>query len=158
MEIRRVCVYCASSERSDPAYRHAAFQVGELLASSGIEIVYGGVSFVFTGDVTRDVERTLAPSFNRAPIRILKVPHHGSGTSSSQEFLGTLRPDVAVISAGRGNPFGHPVASVLERYRNIGAAIYRTDEDGAVSVETDGTKVTITAFTGRRLTLTTYGR
>ena len=77
-------------------------------------------------------------SFTRAPIRILKVPHHGSATSSSQEFLEALRPDVAVISAGRGNPFGHPVASVLERYRNIGAAIYRTDQDGAVIVETDG--------------------
>ena len=116
--------------------------------SEVIEILYGGVSFVFTGDVTRDVERTLAPSFNRAPIRILKAPHHGSATSSSQEFLEALRPDVAVISAGRGNPFGHPVASVLERYRNIGAAIYRTDQDGAVIVETDGTTVRVTTFNG----------
>jgi competence protein ComEC len=126
--------------------------------SEVIEILYGGVSFVFTGDVTRDVERTLARSFNRAPIRILKVPHHGSATSSSQEFLEALRPDVAVISAGRGNPFGHPVASVLERYSNIGAAIYRTDQDGAVIVETDGTTTRVMTFNGRKLTLTTNGR
>ena len=102
--------------------------------------------------------RRSRPSFARAPIRILKVPHHGSATSSSQAFLDALRPDIAVISAGRGNPFGHPVPAVLERYRNIGAAIYRTDQDGAVSVETDGTTVRVTTFTGRKLTLTTTGR
>ena len=126
--------------------------------SEVIEIVYGGVSFVFTGDISREVERTIAASFARAPIRILKVPHHGSATSSSQLFLDALGPDIAVISAGRGNPFGHPVASVLARYRDAGAAIYRTDQDGAVSIETDGTYVRVTTFTGRRLTLTTHGR
>ena len=116
------------------------------------------LSFVFTGDIGREVERTIAPTFTRSPIRILKVPHHGSATSSSQFFLDTLRPDIAVISAGRGNPFGHPAPTVLERYRNVGAAIYRTDKDGAVTVETDGTTVRIFTFNGRRLTLTTYGR
>jgi competence protein ComEC len=123
--------------------------------SEVLEIRYGGVSFVFTGDIGRDVERAIASRFTRAPIRILKVPHHGSATSSSQAFLDALRPDIAVISAGRGNPFGHPVASVLERYRNIGAAIYRTDQDGAVTVETDGNTVRVRTFTGRKLTLTT---
>jgi competence protein ComEC len=126
--------------------------------SEVIELRYGGVSLVFTGDIGREVEQEIAPSFERVPIRILKVPHHGSATSSSSAFLHAVRPDVAVISAGRGNPFGHPVASVLERYRNRGAAIYRTDQDGAVSVETDGTTVRVRTFTGRRLTLTTYGR
>jgi competence protein ComEC len=126
--------------------------------SEVIEIRYGGVSFVFTGDIGRDVERTIAPRFSRAPIRILKVPHHGSATSSSQAFLDALRPDIAVISAGRGNPFGHPVPAVVERYRNVGAAIYRTDQDGAVTVETDGNTVRVRTFKGRRLTLTTSGR
>jgi competence protein ComEC len=126
--------------------------------SEVLEIRYGEVSFVFTGDIGRDVERTLAASFPRAAIRVLKVPHHGSATSSSASFLDALRPDIAVISVGRGNPFGHPAASVLERYRNSGAAVYRTDRDGAVVVETDGTTVRVAAFTGRRLTLTTHGR
>jgi competence protein ComEC len=126
--------------------------------SEVVEIRYGGVSFVFTGDIGREVERTIAPSFARAPIRILKVPHHGSATSSSQHFVDALRPDIAVISAGRGNPFGHPVATVLARYRQSGAAIYRTDKDGAVTVETDGTAVRVTTFTGRKLTLTIHGR
>jgi competence protein ComEC len=123
-----------------------------------IDIRYGGVSFVFTGDIGREVEQAIESAFDRAPIRILKVPHHGSATSSSPPFLEALRPDIAVISAGRGNPFGHPVASVLERYRAIGAAIYRTDQDGAVTIETDGTTVRVRTFTDRRLTLTTYGR
>ncbi len=126
--------------------------------SEVIELRYGGVSFVFTGDISREVEQTIAPGFERAPIRILKVPHHGSATSSSTPFLDALRPDIAVISAGRGNPFGHPVPVVLARYRDIGAAIYRTDHDGAVTVETDGITVRVKTFTGRTLTLTTFRR
>ena len=126
--------------------------------SAVIEIRYGGVSIVFTGDIDREVEGHIARSFERAAIRILKVPHHGSVTSSSEGLLDALRPDIAVISAGRGNTFGHPVPSVLERYRAIGAAIYRTDQDGAVSIETDGTTLRVRTFTGRTLTLTTYGR
>ena len=102
--------------------------------SEVLEIRYGGVSFVFTGDIGREVERTIAPDVRRARrFAILKVPHHGSATSSSQRVSRRAAPDIAVISAGRGNPFGHPVPSVLERYRNIGAAIYRTDQDGAVT-------------------------
>jgi competence protein ComEC len=126
--------------------------------SEVIEIRYGDVSFVFTGDIGREVEHQIAPSFERVPIRILKVPHHGSATSSSIEFLKSLRPDIAVISAGHGNAFGHPAANVLERYRTIGAAIYRTDQDGAVLIETDGTTVRVRTFTNRTLTLTTHGR
>ena len=126
--------------------------------SEVLEIRLGDVSFVFTGDISREVERSIAPGFVRAPIRILKVPHHGSATSSSELFLQALRPDIAVVSAGRGNPFGHPVPAVIDRYRGIGAAIYRTDQDGAVTVETDGTTVRVKTFMGRRLMLTTKGR
>jgi competence protein ComEC len=126
--------------------------------SEVVELRYGGASFVFTGDISREVERTIAPEFARVPLRVLKVPHHGSATSSSQAFLDALQPDVAVISAGRGNPFGHPVPDVLGRYRNAAAAIYRTDRDGAVTIETDGITLRVKTFTGRRLTLKTHGR
>src|SRR5439155_12798106 len=68
--------------------------------SEVVEIVYGGVSFVFTGDIGRDTERAIAASFTPAAIRILKVPHHGSATSSSLELLQALHPDIAVISDG----------------------------------------------------------
>jgi competence protein ComEC len=126
--------------------------------SEVIEIAYGGASFVFTGDISWEAERTIAASFQRAPIRILKVPHHGSASSSSTEFLRALHPDIAVISDGRGNPYGHPVQAVLDRYRAIGAAVYRTDLDGAVIVDTDGQTVHLRTFTNRRLTLRTHGR
>jgi competence protein ComEC len=121
--------------------------------SEVLELRYGGVSIVFTGDIGTEAEQAIVNSFTRAPVRILKVPHHGSATSSSSPFLRALHPDVAVISDGRGNPFGHPVAAVVERYRSIGAAIYRTDLDGAVTVETDGHTVHVRTFTNRRLTL-----
>ena len=70
---------------------------------------------------------------------MVKVPHHGSLTSSSAAFVDALRPTVAIVSVGRSNHFGHPVPAVLERYRSVGAEIFRTDQDGAVTVVTDGT-------------------
>ena len=69
------------------------------------------------------------------------------------EFLRALRPDIAVVSAGRGNPFGHPVATVLARYAAVGSTVFRTDQDGAVMVDTDGTTVHVQSFTKRSLTL-----
>ena len=78
------------------------------------------------------------------------MPHHGSLTSSTQAFVEALHPTVAVVSAGRANHFGHPVPEVLERYRSAGAAVFRTDRDGAVMVETDGASLEVRTFTGRR--------
>jgi competence protein ComEC len=121
--------------------------------SEVMEFRYGEISVVFTGDIGREVEREIAKAFSPAGIRILKVPHHGSGTSSSTRFLEALRPAVAVISAGRGNPFGHPVPAVLRRYESIGAAIFRTDLDGAITIVTDGHTVTVGSFLGRTLHL-----
>ena len=76
---------------------------------------------------------------DRAPLRILKVAHHGSRTSSSGEFIERYAPHVALVSAGRGNPFGHPAPEVA-RAPAIASApqIFRTDRDGAVIIETDG--------------------
>jgi competence protein ComEC len=121
--------------------------------SEVLEIRYGAVSFVFTGDIGREVEREIVGTFEPAAIRILKVPHHGSGTSSSMEFLQALHPNIAVISAGRGNPFGHPVRSVLARYAAVGTTVFRTDQDGAVMVDSDGATVHVQSFTKRRVSL-----
>jgi competence protein ComEC len=60
---------------------------------------------------------------------------------------------VAVISSGRSNPYGHPAPAVVQRYRDIGAAMYRTDQDGAVMMETDGETLRVRTFTNRKLTL-----
>ena len=99
------------------------------------------------------MERELAVQIARAPLRVVKVPHHGSLTSSSPEFLRAIHASIAVVSAGRGNHFGHPVPEVLQRYRDAGAEIFRTDQDGAVTVDTDGTSLGVHTFTGRAFSL-----
>jgi len=86
-----------------------------------------------------------------ARLRIVKIPHHGSLTSSTPPFIAALQPTIAIASAGRANHFGHPVPEVLERYRAIGAEIFRTDQDGAVTLTTDGSAVEVKTFNGRAL-------
>ncbi|MCS7257052.1 MAG: hypothetical protein NZ562_10575, partial [Thermomicrobium sp.] len=75
--------------------------------------------------------------------QILVVGHHGSRTSSSEPFLRAVRPVVAIVSAGRDNPYGHPHPEVLQRLRAVGAELYRTDVDGTVLIHSDGTRWTI---------------
>jgi competence protein ComEC len=116
-----------------------------------LELRWRDVSFVFTGDIRREAEAQLSGQFAPAALRVVKVPHHGSATSSSEGFVHALAPDVAVISAGRSNNFGHPSPVVLNRYREAGAAIFRTDQDGAVSIDTDGTSLHVSSYTGRVL-------
>ncbi len=86
-----------------------------------------------------------------APVRyrVLKAPHHGSATSSSEHFLDQLRPTLAIVSAGRGNAFGHPAPSVVSRYDSRGIALYRTDQDGAVTIDTDGHELEVSTISGR---------
>jgi competence protein ComEC len=117
-----------------------------------VEILWREMSVVLTGDIGRETERHIAPLFPQSRFRVVKVPHHGSLTSSSSEFLRRLQPRVAVVSAGRGNPFGHPVPAVLQRYREVGAEVYRTDRDGAVTVESDGRMVEVRTFSGQART------
>jgi competence protein ComEC len=118
-----------------------------------LELRWRDVSVLLTGDIGKAPERTLALTLPPSHLRILKVPHHGSLTSSTREFLDAVRPQVAVVSAGRSNRFGHPVPEVLDRYRSIGAEVFRTDRDGAVMVDTDGYSMDVHSFTGRRHSL-----
>ena len=111
-----------------------------------LEIRYGDVSIVLPGDIGRAVEAGLGPVIPPARLRVLKVPHHGSVTSSSMPFLTALRPQIAIVSCGRGNRFGHPSPSVMARYRQIGAAVYRTDLQGAITIDTDGRTVKVSPF------------
>ena len=115
-----------------------------------LELRHGAVSVLLTGDIDRDVERELVPMLDLLPIVALKVAHHGSGTSSTEEFIQRLRPKVATIGVGRGNPYGHPVPHVLGRLSNAGAEVFRTDLDGEVMLSTDGRTVRVETFTGRR--------
>jgi competence protein ComEC len=114
-----------------------------------LEIRWRDVSIVLTGDIGRGAEPAVAAATPPARLRIIKVPHHGSLTSSSPAFVAALHPAIAVVSAGRGNHFGHPAPEVLERYEAAGAEIFRTDRDGAVMVDTDGASITVRTMTGR---------
>jgi competence protein ComEC len=114
-----------------------------------IELRYGQVSMLLTGDIGREVEHGLLPALELLPIVVLKSAHHGSGTSSSEEFINKIRPRVVLISCGRANPYGHPVPQVIKRYEAVHSAVFRTDRDGQIEIQTDGHKVIATTFTGR---------
>jgi competence protein ComEC len=103
------------------------------------KLQFGSVSFLFTADADGIAEAEMAQAFG--PVlrsTLLKAGHHGSSTSTSQLFLGSVRPSAVVISVGRNNKFRHPSPTVIERIRALCGAPARTDEDGAVIYETDG--------------------
>jgi len=104
-----------------------------------VQIKYKDIAFLFTGDIEADAEDSLIRQYRYGlESQILKVPHHGSKTSSTDDFLDAVNPEVAVIQVGRGNRFGHPNANVLRRYKDFGVRLYRNDTDGTVIIETDG--------------------
>jgi competence protein ComEC len=93
----------------------------------------GGRRFLLTGDIEQDIDPVvLARGVPR--VDLLKVAHHGSRTATTEAFVEAAHPTVAVASAGADNPYGHPARSTLERLRASGARVYRTDQDGSVTV------------------------
>jgi competence protein ComEC len=119
-----------------------------------LEIRYGDVSFLLTGDAGAEFESVpLEPLRSGAPprIRVLKVGHHGSRSSTAATFLDHLAPRVALISVGAGNMFGHPAPDVLARLAASDVHTFRTDRHGALIVETDGRVVRVRGMVGPRL-------
>jgi competence protein ComEC len=114
------------------------------LASTIAVVRYGMVRFLLVGDAERAEEDwLLAHHHDELRAQVLKVGHHGSSTSSSDAFLDAVRPDVAVISVGAGNMYGHPSSDVLHALSRVGAEVLRTDEAGTVIVRTDGVHIEI---------------
>ena len=101
-------------------------------ASVVLRVSWGAFSALLTGDAYVDVERAIAEEVG--DIDVLKVGHHGSGTSTDSSFLAVVRPEVALVSAGRGNRYGHPAPAVLERLQSAGAVVRRTDREGTIRV------------------------
>jgi competence protein ComEC len=113
-----------------------------------LRLHFGGETFLLPGDAEKQVEREILSenSVESLQSTVLKVGHHGSKNSTMPEFLAAVQPRVGIISAGEGNPYGHPNAELLERLENAGVRILRTDRDGAVHVLTDGSRLEITCF------------
>ncbi|MDQ2681691.1 MAG: DNA internalization-related competence protein ComEC/Rec2 [Candidatus Eremiobacteraeota bacterium] len=104
---------------------------------------YKSFRMLFTGDAGAEAEQRILSEGVDLHATVLKVGHHGSAYSSTPEFIAAIRPKYAVISVGRHNLFGHPAPSTIETLQRIGAAVYRTDENGAVRVVTDGAQISI---------------
>lgn len=97
------------------------------------KLSFGDFDALLTGDISQKIENQLIIG----PVEILKVAHHGSKYSSSEEFLAKVSPALAIISVGK-NSFGHPTKEVLDRLSQIGAKIMRTDQNGEIEIVSDG--------------------
>jgi competence protein ComEC len=106
----------------------------------------GEVHFLLTGDIERRAEENLVAQNAPLAADFLKVPHHGSKTSSTEAFLAAVAPRVAAVSVGESNPFGHPAEDVIERYEHSGVRLLRTDRDGAVTAVTDGLNLSVHSY------------
>lgn len=109
-------------------------------------IVYGNRSFLFTGDIERLAEANLTSLGGTLAADLVKVPHHGSRTSSTQSIVEAIGVEYAVISVGRRSPFGHPHPEIVERWKSAGATVLTTGEKGMISVSTDGRDLSIGKF------------
>ena len=143
-----------------------AGQTGEIFSVDGVQIeilfapkagagneisnVYrvrcGDVTFLITGDLVKEIEAEILREGVDVSATVLKVGHHGSATSSSEEFLQAVNPKCSVICVGYGNNFGHPRAEVLQRLENLPTKIFRTDRDGLIKFKTDGKNLRVETF------------
>jgi competence protein ComEC len=110
-------------------------RVGPNDASLVLKLGVGNQAALLTGDVERQGELLLLRRPAALRAQVLKVPHHGSRTSSMEAFLAAVRPEVALVSVGYRNRFNHPHPEVVERYRALGVRLFRTDLHGAIRVE-----------------------
>jgi len=113
------------------AFVHPATIGGDVNNNSLVcRLSYGGVDFLMTGDAGQAAENAMLASGRPLEAEILKVGHHGSRTSSTAPFLAAVRPQVAIISVGASNSYGHPTQETLDRLATVGARVYRTDTNG----------------------------
>ena len=105
---------------------------------------YGEHGLLLMGDAPMEVEQVLNPK--DIPSQLIKIGHHGSKTSSEENFIKTVNPKIAVISVGKNNSFGHPTSEVLEILNRQGIQIYRTDKNGAVVIQSDGKNLWIDPY------------
>jgi competence protein ComEC len=115
-------------------------------ASLVLRLTDGQVHILLTGDIEKHTEEKLVEKHAPLAADFLKAAHHGSKTSSTEDFIASVAPRVSVVSVGEANPFGHPSESVVERFQQDGVRLLRTDRDGAVTAVTDGTNLSVRTY------------
>ncbi len=125
----------------NPSYTHTDNNSNSIV----FKLDYLNKSFLFTGDCTYENELEIINNFNLKEIDFLKVAHHGSKNSSSEEFLQEISPDVATISCGYNNKYGHPHKDTLHRLAKNNTKVYRTDKQGHITFYSDGNTITTSA-------------
>lgn len=106
-----------------------------------IRLTYGSTAYLFTGDAEKRAEADILASGARVGADVLKMGHHGSSTSSSEEFYEAVSPRICVIQCGDGNSYGHPHKETVKRVEDSGAKLYRNDTDGNIVVYSDGDEI-----------------
>jgi competence protein ComEC len=114
-----------------------------------LRVTLGNRSILLTGDIEKSAERALSASGESLQGDVVKVPHHGSRSSSTVPFVAATRPLFAIISVGQSSIFGHPHAEVVERWQASGAEVLTTGKCGTITVTTDGTDLTVTGMQSR---------
>ncbi len=111
-----------------------------------LQLNYGRRTILMTGDIEQAAETTILNSHPGIACDIVKVPHHGSRTSSTEAFVGATHPRLAVVSVGLTSMFGHPATEVIERWRAGGAEVMTTGQRGTITVSTDGADLRVATF------------
>ena len=113
--------------------------------SIALLLTHGENSFLFTGDAEKSAEKDMLDNGLNLAADVFHAGHHGSKTSNTEDFMDAVNPQYVVISCGADNSYGLPDAEVLNRFRQNGIKVYRTDEQGTIVVSSDGRKITFNA-------------
>jgi competence protein ComEC len=128
-----------------PAQERESEQVQERFANHAsivLQLCYGRTAMLLAGDAEQEEEQIMVRRFGKLlRATVLKVGHHGASTGTSEELLESVKPEIAIISVGRNNRFGHPSPAVLRRLEMRGVRLLRTDRGGAIVLESDGREV-----------------
>jgi len=109
-----------------------------------VRLDYQDFSCLYTGDIEKERERDLYSKVSTLlDVNVIKIPHHGSSSSSTEIFVKTVDPDMGIISCGERNSYGHPHVETMALYQKLGIDIYRTDTNGTILIQTDGKKYSI---------------
>jgi competence protein ComEC len=111
-----------------------------------MKILFKNIKVLLAGDIEKEVEYRLMREGYSLRADILKIPHHGSASSSTPQFLERVKPTYAILSVGERNIGRLPHPEVLKRYERLGSTIYRTDRHGAITVVTNGKDVKVIPF------------